>query len=100
MTSFIKDLLIGILLACLTLVFAITAQAAPEVPTEIQLPGTQPNEVSNFESASPHNCDNSHAGYNNAGTAAAGEGEPQDEPATGWPGADKVNAGCDFTLET
>lgn len=47
MTSFTKDFLIGILLACLTLLFAITAQAAPEVPAEIQLPGTQPNEVSN-----------------------------------------------------
>jgi hypothetical protein len=70
MTSFTKDLLIGILLACLTLVFAIIAQAASEVSTEVRLPGTQPNEVSNFES--PHKFDNCHAGYNDAGTVAAG----------------------------
>jgi len=49
MTVFTKDLLIGILLACLTLVLAISAQAAGIVSTEIQLPGTQPNEVSNLE---------------------------------------------------
>jgi len=68
-------------------------RAADLVPPEIQLPGTQPNEVSNFEA--PNKCDNCHAGYNDAGTAAAGEGEPQDEPATGWRGAAMGNAGRD-----
>ena len=63
--------------------------AAVTVPTEIQLPGTQPDEVSNFES--PNRCDNCHAGYNDASTA----GEPQDEPATGWRGAAMGNAGRD-----
>ena len=63
--------------------------AAVIVPTEIQLPGTQPDEVSNFES--PNKCDNCHAGYNDANTA----GEPQDEPVTGWRGAGMGNAGRD-----
>ena len=58
MTSFTKDLLLGILLACMALIFAINAQAADVVPTEIQMPGTQPNEVGNFES--PDKCDNCH----------------------------------------
>ena len=63
--------------------------AATEVPTEVQLPGTQPQETNNFES--PNKCDNCHAGYNDAGT----QGEPQDEPATGWRGAAMGNAGRD-----
>ncbi|MCU7800211.1 MAG: hypothetical protein KZQ70_08720 [gamma proteobacterium symbiont of Lucinoma myriamae] len=74
-------------------IFSLSVQAADVVPTEIQLPGTQPNEVSNFES--PNKCDNCHAGYNDANTAAAGEGHPQDEPATGWRGAAMGNAGRD-----
>lgn len=67
--------------------------AANTVPTEVQLPGTQPGEVGNLES--PNRCDNCHAGYNNAATAAAGQGEPQDEPVTGWAGAGMANAGRD-----
>ena len=63
--------------------------AADVVPPEIQLPGTQPREVSNFES--PNKCDNCHSGYNDAGTV----GEPQHEPATGWRGAAMGNAGRD-----
>ena len=59
--------------------------AATVVPAEIQMPGTQPNEVSNFES--PDKCDNCHAGYN----ALA----PENEPATGWRGAAMGNAGRD-----
>ena len=35
------------------------ALAADIVPTEIELPGTQPNEISNLES--PDKCDNCHA---------------------------------------
>ena len=67
--------------------------AAETVPTEIFLPGTQPQEVSNLES--PAKCQNCHAGYNNETTAAAGTGEPQDEPWTGWSGAAMANAGRD-----
>jgi len=66
-----------------------TVQAADIVPNEIMLPGTQPNEVSNFES--PNKCDNCHAGYNGTDTV----GHPQDEPATGWRGAAMGNAGRD-----
>ena len=69
------------------------AWAADVVPTEIQMPGTQPNEIGNLES--PNRCDNCHAGYNDETTAAAGEGHPQDEPATGWRGAAMGNAGRD-----
>ena len=64
---------------------AATAQAAAVVPNEVQMPGTQPNEVGNFES--PDKCDNCHAGYNNL--------EPENEPATGWRGAAMGNAGRD-----
>jgi len=69
------------------------SSAANLVPTEIQLPGTQPTEVPNFES--PDKCANCHEGYNDAVTAAAGEGEPQDEPVTGWRGSAMGNAGRD-----
>jgi len=61
-----------------------TAQAAEVVPPEIQMPGTQPNEVGNFES--PDRCDNCHAGY---------DVNPEIEPATGWRGAAMGNAGRD-----
>ncbi len=61
------------------------AQAADVVPTEIQQPGTQPDEVGNFES--PNRCDNCHAGYNGL--------HPEHEPATGWRGAAMGNAGRD-----
>ncbi|MEJ2309244.1 MAG: Ig-like domain-containing protein [Gammaproteobacteria bacterium] len=53
------------------------------------MPGTQPNEVTNFES--PDKCDNCHAGYNDDTTI----GHPQDEPATGWRGGAMGNAGRD-----
>lgn len=61
------------------------AFAADIVPTEIELPGTQPNEVGNFES--PDKCDNCHAGYNTT--------DPEAEPATGWRGSAMGNAGRD-----
>ena len=64
---------------------AATAQAADVVPNEVQMPGTQPNEVGNFES--PDKCDNCHAGYNDLA--------PENEPATGWRGAAMGNAGRD-----
>jgi hypothetical protein len=82
MKSFTKDLLSGVLLACLTLVIAITAQAATEVPAVIQQPGTQPGEVSNLES--PNKCDNCHGGYNSAV-----------EPAHNWRGSMMAHAGRD-----
>jgi len=63
--------------------------AAETVPTEVQMPGTQPEEVSVFES--PDHCDNCHAGYNDANTI----GEPEHEPATGWRGGAMGNAGRD-----
>jgi len=69
------------------------SETAEVVPSEVQLPGTQPLEIGNLES--PSRCDNCHAGYNNETTTAAGEGEPQDEPATGWRGAAMANAGRD-----
>lgn len=67
--------------------------AAETVPTEILLPGTQPQQVSNLEA--PAKCQNCHAGYNNESTAGAGDGEAQDEPWTGWSGGAMANAGRD-----
>lgn len=63
--------------------------AADVVPTEILMPGTQPGEVSNFES--PDKCANCHAAYNDASSV----GQPQDEPVTGWRGGAMGNAGRD-----
>ena len=62
-----------------------TAIAADVVPNEIKMPGTQPEEVGNFES--PDKCDNCHAGYNDL--------DPGAEPATGWRGGAMGNAGRD-----
>ena len=75
-------------LFCL-LVISGSTTASNTVPNEVQLPGTQPSEVSNFEA--PNKCDNCHAGYNGNSTV----GEPQHEPATGWRGAAMGNAGRD-----
>jgi len=80
-----KDLLLGVALVCLMLSFTVMVQAADVVPTEIQMPGTQPQEVGNFES--PDKCDNCHAGYDDL--------SPENEPATGWRGAAMGNAGRD-----
>ncbi len=55
------------------------AVAALVVPTEIQQPGTQPNEVRNLES--PDKCDNCHGGYDTAV-----------EPAHNWRGSMMANA--------
>ena len=66
-------------------IFITSAHAADIVPKEIQMPGTQPYEVGNFES--PDKCDNCHAGYNDLA--------PEHEPATGWRGAAMGNAGRD-----
>jgi len=56
--------------------------AANIVPTDIQQPGTQPNEVGNLES--PDKCDNCHGGFNQAV-----------EPAFNWRGSMMGNAGRD-----
>jgi len=64
-------------LALFSLLFISHVHAADIVPNEIQMPGTQPGEVGNFES--PDKCDNCHAGYNDLA--------PEHEPATGWRGA-------------
>lgn len=85
----INKLIIAIFLALLgsllSTIFITSAEAADIVPNEIQMPGTQPNEVGNFES--PDKCDNCHAGYNDLA--------PEHEPATGWRGAAMGNAGRD-----
>ena len=49
---------------CTALLFILSsiAVAAETVPTDIQQPGTQPQEVGNLES--PDKCDNCHGGYN------------------------------------
>jgi hypothetical protein len=77
-----KDLLLGILLVCVTLVLTTLVQAATVVPTDIQQPGTQPGEISNLES--PDKCDNCHGGYNSAV-----------EPAHNWRGSMMAHAGRD-----
>ena len=64
MPTLFKDLLLGVALVCLMLVFTSLTQAADIVPNEIRMPGTRPGEVSNLES--PNKCDNSHGGYNSA----------------------------------
>ena len=60
--------------------------AADVVPTDIMMPGTQPNEVGNFES--PNKCDNCHGGYDEARVWS-------NEPAFGWRGGAMGNAGRD-----
>ena len=66
-----------------------TIYAANIVPTDIQMPGTQPGEVPGFEA--PDKCANCHADYNDDTTV----GEPQHEPVTGWRGGAMGNAGRD-----
>jgi len=66
----------------LSLIFTEISFAATVVPTDIQLPGTQPGEVSNLES--PDKCDNCHGGY-----------DTSVEPAHNWRGSMMANAGRD-----
>jgi len=56
--------------------------AADTVPTDIQQPGTQPQEVSNLES--PNKCDNCHGGF-----------DPNVEPNYNWRGSMMAQAGRD-----
>lgn len=69
-------------IALAALVAAITVRAATVVPTEVQLPGTQPGQVGNLES--PDKCDNCHGGY-----------APAVEPAFNWRGSPMAQAGRD-----
>jgi hypothetical protein len=61
------------------------ALAADVVPPVIDLPGTQPQEVGNFDT--PGRCDNCHGGYDTSTYPAA--------PAFGWKGSAMGNAGRD-----
>ena len=72
-----------------SLLLAASVHAANTVPTDIEMPGTQPGEVASLET--PDKCANCHAGYNDANTV----GEPQHEPVTGWRGGAMGNAGRD-----
>lgn len=69
---------------CTALLFILSsiAVAAETVPTDIQQPGTQPQEVGNLES--PDKCDNCHGGYNTSV-----------EPAHNWRGSMMAQAGRD-----
>jgi len=67
---------------CFSLFAVQLVLAADTVPTDVQLPGTQPAEVSNLES--PDKCDNCHGGYNSAV-----------EPAYNWRGSMMSHAGRD-----
>ena len=71
------------------LLLTASIHAANTVPTDIQIPGTQPSEVAAFEA--PDKCANCHAGYNDANSTS----EPQHEPVTGWRGGAMGNAGRD-----
>jgi hypothetical protein len=62
--------------------FVVYGFAADVVPSTIDQPGTQPQEVGNLES--PDKCDNCHGGYNDA-----------TEPAFNWRGSMMANAGRD-----
>ena len=62
------------LIACPLVLVLCGPAAAQSIPTDLQLPGTQPNEISELES--PNKCDNCHGGYD----AAV-------EPAFNWRGS-------------
>ncbi len=78
----LNNVLISFVIGILYLIFTAISFAATDVPTDIQLPGTQPGEVSNLES--PNKCDNCHGGYDTAV-----------EPAFNWRGNMMANAGRD-----
>ena len=76
-----KSLYANLLIVC-TMIAGGIAHAALVVPTDIQQPGTQPQEISNLES--PDKCDNCHGGYNSSV-----------EPAYNWRGSMMAHAGRD-----
>jgi hypothetical protein len=65
--------------AAAALLVAGLASAASVVPSDVQQPGTQPNQVSSLET--PDKCDNCHGGYSKAV-----------EPAFNWRGSMMANA--------
>jgi len=79
-----KKIILSLCFAFLS--FSTLSFAADVVPNEIMQPGTQPNEVQNFES--PDKCDNCHGGYDEARAYS-------NEPAYGWRGGAMGNAGRD-----
>jgi len=85
MNKLLKSALLALFGSILSALYFNMVHAADEVPPEIEMPGTQPEEVGNFES--PDKCDNCHAGYDDLA--------PEHEPATGWRGAAMGNAGRD-----
>jgi len=76
-----KTLYAILVIACMVIAGGV-ARAALVVPTDIQQPGTQPQEISNLES--PDKCDNCHGGYNSSV-----------EPAYNWRGSMMSHAGRD-----
>ena len=78
-----KTFVVALLSAFFVLVISFgIALAADTVPTDVQMPGTQPGEIGNLESVDK--CDNCHGGYNSAV-----------EPAHNWRGSMMANAGRD-----
>ena len=74
-----------LLVVCILVVRSVPA--ADTVPTDIQQPGTQPQEINNLES--PDKCDNCHGGYNSSV-----------EPAYNWRGSMMAHAGRDPMVHT
>ncbi len=74
---------VSLVLAILSVMFSAHVFAADVVPTEIQQPGTQPNEAT---LESPNRCLNCHSGY---------AADPRQEPGHGWMGSAMGNAGRD-----
>jgi hypothetical protein len=76
----------SVCLFCLVLLFvagpATYVYTADTVPTDIQQPGTQPQEIGNL--SSPDRCDNCHGGYS-----------PATDPSHNWRGSMMANAGRD-----
>jgi hypothetical protein len=70
----------------LALLFAVAAQAATTVPTEVQMPGTQPADGINVESVTK--CDNCHGNF-------ASPGSPLEEPWFAWAGGMMAHASRD-----
>lgn len=66
----------------LTALASLCFAQATSVPTDVQLPGTQPGEVQNLEA--PSKCDNCHGGY-----------DPAVEPAHNWRGSLMAHASRD-----
>lgn len=75
--------IVVLILFLLTSIFMATGYAADVVPTEIMMPGTQPDEAT---IESPNRCLNCHSGYAT---------DPRTEPGFGWMGSAMGNAGRD-----